>query len=270
VTVAGEATAVPDADRAAAETLFTEIYQAHSRRLTQFIYWHLPFEMTDLAEDFAQETFQDLWAHLLKGRSVDYPFALLKTIASRQLADHHKVKRNSMYLATDLETPEFSVVEVARGHQYAPGNPELAGLSDELDNAMERMRTASARWRKLHGQVASMRKEETRAEAAKQRDAALIELQDACWTVGDLRAELERAGGDSWRSPTGWPVSFRTDGRHRKGGASSDLDVTHCVNGHHLHLENVTFLEDGTRACRACAKQATRRVRAKAEAGANR
>lgn len=264
MTVQAAARPVPDVDRDAAEQQFTEIYQQLSARLVQYIYWRLPFDMTDMAQDFAQDTFQDLWEHLLKGRQVDYPFAFLKTIASRRMADHHKIKRNSIYLATDLEAPEFAVVEVARGHQYAHGSPELNLLSSELDAAMERMRAASARWRKLHAQVAAMKKEHTRAAAVQQRDVALTELQDACWTVGDLRAELERAAGGSWRSQTGWPGPVESDGRHRKGGASSDLDVTHCVNGHRLHLENVTFLESGIRACRTCQAANTRRVRAKA------
>lgn len=261
MTVQGATPAVSSAARAEAEQLFTTIYQEQSRRLTQFIFWHLPFDLTHMAEDFAQDTFQDLWSHLLKGRSVDYPFALLKTIASRKLADHHKIKRNSIYFTADLETPEFAAIETTTGHQYAPGNPELALLSNGLDNAMERMRLASARWRKLHGQVAAMRKEAARAAAIRQREDALADLQDACRTVGELRAELEQAGGGNWRSSTGWPAPPHTDGRCRKGYAPSDLDVTHCAKGHRLDLENLGFLENGTRVCRPCAAESARRHR---------
>lgn len=70
--------------------------------------------------------------------------------------------------------------------------------------------------------------------------------------MGQLRGELERAGGGSWRSCSGWPPA-RYSGGKRLEGVASDPAAKHCSQGHPLDdLELVGFLADGTRVCRVC------------------
>lgn len=256
--VAGRTASAP-LDRQGAEERFTEIHREHGRRLTQWFYWHLPDGMRGRSEDLAQDVFVDLWEHLLKGRPVDYPFALLKRIGQRHIADQFAVRaRDTDAVLVDITDPASPSVEtVGCSSRYASGEPELALVAAELETAMERMRDASALWRSLHGKVASASRPDTLAKVIGQRDDALVELQEACRVVGNLRAELERAGGCAWRSSSGWPPSLARDGRQRNG-ALSDPTVKECPKRHCLaDVESVGFLEDGTRVCRACNAERT-------------
>jgi DNA-directed RNA polymerase specialized sigma24 family protein len=224
--------------------------------------------MRGRAEDLAQETFLCLWEHLLKDKEVTHPFALLKRIGQRRIADEFGVRnRDTGSLSVDFSAPESVLIETSTGHRYASGEPELALVCDQLETAMGRMREASALWRDLHSKAATYRSRSEkykdpdtctkwRNEAVKAvglRDEALVELQEACRVVGSLRAELERAGGCAWRSSSGWPPSAARDGRHRRCGALSDPTMKVCPNQHRLDdIESVGFLEDGTRTCRSC------------------
>lgn len=266
----------------AIDVTFSGIYAEHGRRLRDWFYWHLPENLRSRAEDLAQEAFLGLWEHLLKGRPVDYPFALLKRIGQRRLADEFSIRtRDTEAVLMDVTDPESPSVETIGGSsRYAAGDPEMALISAELDTAMDRMREASARWRKLHAATAKVRplgepypdrwdkakKEAARDKLFADRDEALRELQAACATVGSLRAELEQAGGGCWQSSCGWPPSCARDGSKRKGYASSDLSQTECSRGHRLdNIENVGFTEDGLRNCRACFTENGRKHRERAE-----
>lgn len=218
-------TASAPVDREAAEARFTEIYAEQNRRLTQWFYWHLPESVRGRAEDLAQETFLNLWEHLLKGRSVDYPFALLKRIGQRRMADQLSVRaRDAEAVLMDVTDPEAPSVEtIGHSSRYAAGEPELALVAAELETAMERMRDASALWRKLHAESGKYKArpkppgwvdpnpgrtakvDAARVEIRIRRDEALVELQEACRAVGNLRADLERAAGCAWQSSCGWP-----------------------------------------------------------------
>lgn len=266
----------------AAEKLFNEIYAEHGRRVNQYLYWHLPEGIRGRAEDLAQEVFACLWEHLVKGKEVKYPFALLKRIAQRRIADQLAIRsRDADSVLVDVTDTEAATVEtVGCSSRYASGEPELALVAAELDTAMERMREASERWRDLHGKAGHMKArprrypdrpdpnpsrtakvEAGRIEIRLRRDEALVELQEACRVVGNLRAELERIGGGCWQSSSGWPPSPERDGRKRYG-ALSDPTVKVCPKQHCLaDIERVSFLEDGTRVCRACTKDTTSRYR---------
>lgn len=277
-------------DREATVEQFTDIFEEHQRRLVQWFYWRLQESMRSRAEDLAQEAFLGLWEFLLKGGEVTHPFALLKKIGQRRIADEYVTRRrDSELLPVDFGAPESVLIETSTLHRYAPGEPELALVAAGLESAMERMRDASALWRDLHAKAGrqqgrakpadwvdpnpsrTAKVEAARIEIRLRRDEALVELQEACRKVGSLRAELERAGGECWQSSSGWPPSAARDGRHRKCGALSDPTVKGCPEGHCLaDIESVGFLEDGTRVCRACNGERTEvsRQKQKATSGA--
>lgn len=259
---------------------FEGIYRDYYKRVAAWVYWKLPKERTHQAEDYTQEAFRDLWEHLLKGRQVDYPWAFLKRIAQRRMADHYARTENVVGDTVDFDEPSTAVVEAVHGHRYAMGDPELALLAGALWEAMERMRDASEKWRALHALTGRMRPlgeaypsppkdpyrgarlGAARDQAHRDRVEALHEFQAACAEVGRLRTELEQLGGRDWKSCTGWPPPLMGGGgtRSRKT-AICDPELTECPNGHPLSLDTVGFLEDGARVCRACASDATSRYR---------
>lgn len=267
------------------EESFNDIYREQARRLHAWLYWKLPSSMPHLADDYAQETFHDLWVHLQKGGTVDYPWAFLKKIASRRMADYFaRNKADSDALLVDFVAevlPEGVLSGNAIDGRYASGEPELALTCAQLQSAMERMQEASKTWRDLHSKVSRCRSraalykdpaavakwEAETKRTVRQRDEALVKLQTACAVVGDLRAELEREGGACWQSSCGWPPPpFRKGGLPRGAGAT-DPTVTECCNGHRLDdLENVNFTADGVRNCRTCYTAANQRCKTRAQA----
>lgn len=274
MTVQGAASLVADVDLAAAEQRFNDIYAMHAGRVRNHVYFRLPLDLTHLTDDFMQETFLDLWLHLAKGKPVDKPFGLLRAMANQNVLTHFMVRSNTEYLATDFEDPKTSSGAPA-GHRYAATDPVLALLSTELDAAMECMRDASEQWRELHrkaymtsqrlkdGHGGQYRTDASKAkltgeleQLVNDRDVALKRLQRTCGAVGQLRSDLERAGGN-WRSSTGLPSGVSADGKARQGTVASDVTVTECPKGHDLTVDTVVFLEDGTRRCRRC-QEATR------------
>lgn len=275
-------------DIAAAEREFTAIYAEQAPRLVKWLYWRLPSYLPHVAEDYAQEAFLDLWEYLKKGRAVDHPFALLKKIVQRRMADFfaaHKANVGAQLVDFAGEVlPEDVVAESVRIGRYASGEPELALVCAQLQTAMERMQEASKAWRDLHSKVSKCRaradlyKDPTaiakwQAETertADRRDVALVELQEACRVVGNLRAELEREGGACWQSSCGWPPPPFRKGGLPQGSGASDPTVTECCAGHRMDdLENVNFTADGFRLCRTCYKNAARRQKSKPRAVAS-
>lgn len=263
MTVSGE-TCTGSTDQPAAEQ-FTEIYAEHWNRLRKYVHFTVPLHMTDLAEDFAQETFIELWRHMLKGRPVTRPYGLLRFMAVRKIASHFAVKSNLDYKAVDMEDPATVAILNISDHRYAANDPVLASLAAELDQAMLRMQDASASWRELHKKTHLLdqriasgfdteRVKQNAATARQDRDSALVGLQEACGAVGAIRAELERVGGGDWKSSSGLPASVAGDGKGRAGSVASDNSRTHCDAGHRLDLDNSSFSAGARRSCRRCAE----------------
>ncbi|WP_394434765.1 sigma-70 RNA polymerase sigma factor region 4 domain-containing protein [Streptomyces sp. SGAir0957] len=267
------------------ETTFNAIYAEQHPRIVKWLHWKLPAHATHAAEDYAQEAFADLWAMLQKGKTVDYPWSLLKKIALRRMADYfaNKSKVHAEAVMVDFagEVLPESVIHVEAADRYASGEPELALLVAQLQTAMERMQEASKRWRDLHGLVSRNRhradlysdpavvaKWQAELErTTEERDGALVELQEACRVVGNLRADLEREGGACWQSSCGWPPPPFRKGGQPQGSGATDPTVKECCNGHRLDdLENVNFSAEGVRTCRTCYSAATRRCRERATA----
>lgn len=257
---------------------FEDLYEKHWRWVSRWLHYRLPSGWQHLADDLAQETYIVVWDHLLKGRGIESPLGFLKVVAEGRLSAYFRSRlRGTAVTATDFAGIITVEVEEAIDHRYAATDPELALVAAELDTAMERMREASARWRHLHSEAAKHRSryerhkalpasagrwlEETE-KAARLRDEALPELQEACRVVGQLRGELERLGGDGYRSSAGWPPSPALDGSKRSGPLS-DPAVRACPERHCLDdVDSVRFLEDGTRICRACRNAKQPRTRA--------
>ncbi|MET9494309.1 hypothetical protein [Streptomyces sp. NPDC006552] len=269
------------------EATFNAIYAEQHPRLVKWLYWKLPSYLPHVAEDYAQEAFADLWEIFQKERTVDYPWALLKKIAQRKMANYYSRWDSASGDSVDFDEPSTALVEAVQGHRYAEGDPEMSLLAGALWEATEAMQAASKKWRALHALTAKMRplgepyptsgrslarklrEEAARDKAYSDRDQALRELQAACAEVGQLRSELERLGGRGWKSCTGWPPPRQGGGGSRVRTTSiCDPTVTECPKGHSLSLETCGFLEDGTRTCRACGTEAGRRWATKRKAGA--
>lgn len=262
------------------EEQFNELHQRHFHELAGWLRRRLPASLVSQAEDFAQEAFIELWAYLGKGKPVTKPFGLLMKMAQRKVWTHQALHSAQHAFTTDLNDPASIALDGLNEHRYAAGDPVLAMIASELETAHERMTEASERWRKLHQKVASLKprgaattdpqriaaNEARKAEALLQRDEALVELQEACRVVGQLRGELERAGGGCWRSCSGWPPP-RYCGGVRVDGVASDPTSKQCSKGHPLtDIERVGFLADGTRVCRDCRGPQNARHRKKAAA----
>ncbi|MFI9174869.1 RNA polymerase sigma factor [Streptomyces lincolnensis] len=254
---------------------FEALHRQHFHELAGWLKRRLPLTLVSQSEDFAQEAFIVLWEHMNKGRPVNKAFGLLMTMAQRKVWTHQALFAQQHSFVTDLNDPASVALDGLNEHRYAAGDPALAMVAEELETAHERMTEASDLWRQLHKKVASMKprglptkdparitqNERRLADARTQRDDALAELQEACRVVGQLRGELERVGGGSWRSCSGWPPA-RYSGGVRVDGVASDPTSKQCSKGHPLDdLERVSFLADGTRVCRDCRIGANNRQR---------
>ncbi|WP_055612831.1 sigma-70 family RNA polymerase sigma factor [Streptomyces phaeochromogenes] len=248
------------------EEQFADIYRNYYGQLVLWLRYRLPASLSSQAEDFAQEACVSLLQYLRKGKSVQAPGGLLRKMAQRRVWEQQALHSSQHSFVTDLNDPASVALDGLKAHRYAAGDPMLAMIAAELETAHERMEEASQRWRALHRKVSSLRprgapstdparvaRTEARiVDARLQRDEALVELQEACRVVGQLRGELECAGGGSWRSCSGWPPA-RYMGGKRLDGVASDPTAKHCSFGHRLDdLERVSFLADGTRTCRDC------------------
>lgn len=272
MTVSGESSAV-SVDRAAADALFTEIYQQHADRLRHYIWRNLDVWQAQLAEDLTSETFIEVWRlHILTGRwaQVEKPFGFLRLLARSKIGQHFHLKRHQER-ALDFSDPTNTPILVT-GHAYALERPDVVDLVRDLDAAMERMSAASTAWRDAHKESHRLRSltedgynasrgvltAEARQQLGARIDAAdeqeeqlLRAFRDTCRTVGQVRAELETVAGPNWRSATGLPTN-PDHSPTKKGNYRNDRSVTHCPAGHLLDLPNTHFEEDGARSCRAC------------------
>jgi DNA-directed RNA polymerase specialized sigma24 family protein len=245
---------------------FEALHRQHFHELAGWLRRRLPVTLVPQSEDFAQEAFISLWEHLGKGRPVEKPFGLLMRMAQRRIWEYQALHTAQHSFVTDLNSPASAGLSGLNEHRYAAGDPTLAMIAAELETAHERMAEASEHWRRLHKRVAATkprgaatkdpariaRNEQRLVELRLQRDEALVELQEACRVVGQLRGELERVGGGSWRSCSGWPPP-RYSGGKRLEGVASDPTAKRCSKGHRIDdLERVGFLADGTRVCREC------------------
>lgn len=272
--------AAPAIDRAEADRLFTELYAEYWSRIR---YWlHRRFAIAGFsanpAEDAAQEVFILLLEkYILTGKLQDETAsALIYAIAKNEYLGYFS-RSSSKEAVLDFADPVNTPV-VTTGHRYAAEQPELAPLAAELDAAMQVMYEASQKWRDLHKQVyasywplndtesspsaATCQKLERRLACdAKERDRALAHFRQTTAAVGNLRSELERAGGN-WRSSTNMPAGLSKD-YLRVGTVASDATRTHCPSGHEMHLENTRFDGEGRRRCRACLAVHTKKQNAR-------
>lgn len=268
MTVQGEQHTVSQAVPAAVDQQFTEIYGEHYERLRRYISFRSPHR-TDLAEDFAQEAFIDLYQMMQKGTDPENPYFLLCHLARNAMGAYWRLKKNSDQVAVDLGDPVNTPI-IATGHAYAPHTPELAHVSRELEQAMEVMTAASQEWREKNKAwnrrrviVAALEEEPGRLtpevargaqveleEADRAEAEALETFRSACARVGALRAELEAAGGGCWNSSSGMPASLGT--RPNVPGSQTDPTATHCLQGHLLDRANTYFYENGKWGCRTC------------------
>jgi DNA-directed RNA polymerase specialized sigma24 family protein len=263
-----------------ADDLFTSLYAKYWRRITWYMRERLDDRHVDYAEDLAQETFIRFWRYYaVKGKPGSY--TLLTLQARSTLAAFYET-RAAGERATDFADPVNAPLASACG-TYAIGRPDMAPVVRELEAALEQMAEASQEWRGQHKAAGALRgriAKCTKAEKIAQREAEyreatgrserlLITFRDACRRVGDLRAELERAGGPRWNASSGGPDA-PAEREKTAGALKSDPTVTHCSKGHRLDLENANFDADGSRRCRTCKTDHERGRRAQALAGAAR
>ncbi len=259
---------------------FEAMHRDYFNDLVAWLRRRLPVTLVSQCEDFAQEAFIELWAYLGKGKQVAKPFGLLMKMAQRKVWTHQALHSTQQAFITDLNDPASVALDGLQEHRYAAGDPTMAMVAEELETAHDRMTEASERWRGLHKRVAATKprgvpttdpvriakNERLVAELRLQRDEALTELQEACRVVGQLRGELERLGGGSWRSCCGWPPA-RYCGGVRVDGVASDPTAKECSKGHPIDdIERVGFLADGTRICRDCKAPQNARQRQKTAA----
>ncbi|MEU8472713.1 hypothetical protein AB0F30_33350 [Streptomyces sp. NPDC029006] len=256
-------------DRATAEQRLNEIHRKHWRHLHGFIYLRLDDRHQSMAEDLAADVFITLWTkYLAVGTDIyNNPLPLLYTIARYRIASFYKVKANrDLERAVDFSDPVNRGIEA--GHSYAPHQPEAAQLARELDDAMDHMAELSKLWRNKHSETHKyqamldgtgrrivnprVRKDmKDRFTAAAKENAELLEqFRQACGRVGQLRAELENAGGPNWCSSTGQPASQNKS--YTPDGTMSDPTRKHCDAGHELTLMNCVYREAGQKLCRTC------------------
>jgi DNA-directed RNA polymerase specialized sigma24 family protein len=84
------------------ELLFTELYNRHFPMVRRIAADRMRPADVDLAEDFAQEAFLNLWSMMANGVSVLYPAALLRLIVKRRVADHYRRARTRRERAADF------------------------------------------------------------------------------------------------------------------------------------------------------------------------
>lgn len=266
MTVQGHTPTVAADDRQAAEQQLNEIYRAHWRGVVGFIWNRVDDRHRSHAEDLASDVFMELWDDfLLPGVEVYRPFGLLCHMARNRLAAFYKIKANR-YRETAVDFSDPANRGLGAGHSYACYQPEVATLTAELDEALERMTQLSRQWRDKHSETHSLRARldkrtiknakvragvQAKFETASAENTRLLEqFRQACGRVGKLRAELEAAGGPNWSSSTGHPASQSRS--HLPPGSMSDPNRTHCDEGHELTLMNTVFGAEGGRRCRAC------------------
>jgi DNA-directed RNA polymerase specialized sigma24 family protein len=267
VTVQAEEPTVPHVDRQTAEKQFEDAYRRWWKPLTYFIYARLDKRHVSNAEDLAAEAFTELWTNFSAvGRDVASPWGLLCHMARNRIGKFYGTLAAVRESAVDFTDPANRGIEA--GHSYAAHQPEVATLTAELNDALEAMAGLSQKWRDAHTKTSLYRSrlegdafvmrpktraatEEKLAALTADSDRLLAEFRKACALVGDLRRDLEAAGGPNWCSSTGMPPTQARN--HTKGmGTMSDPTRTHCDDGHELTLENTLFTPKGAKRCRTC------------------
>lgn len=265
-------------DRVAAEQQLEDAYRRWWKPLTYFIFARIDVAHRSDVEEIASDAFMALWDEfLLRGRDVYAPWGLLCYLARRKIGYFYSglPKRRTEALV-DWSDPLNRGLEV--GHSYAAHQPEAATLAAELSDAMETMTELSKKWREAHTKTSMYRsrlnsdtfnlRPETR-EATEQRLTVLTaesskllkDFRAACGMVGDLRRDLEAAGGPNWQSSTGMPASTARNWTKGKG-TMSEPTRTHCDDGHELTLDNTLFTPKGAKRCRTCMEISWRAGRA--------
>jgi DNA-directed RNA polymerase specialized sigma24 family protein len=277
VTVQAEESAVPTVDLATAEEQYEDAYRRWWKPLTYFIAARLDGRHRSNAEDIAAETFTELWTNFaMRGKDIGFVWSLLCTMARFRIANFYGHLAATRETAVDFADPLNRGIEA--GHSYAANQPEAAGLAAELSAAMEVMAELSKKWRDAHTKTSMYRsrleggafpmRPETRVATEQKlaglisdRDRLLTDFRQACSDVGELRRDLEAAGGPNWCSSTGLPPSQQRNWT-KDLGTMSDPTRTHCDDGHELTLENTHFTYKGAQRCRTCMEVTWRASRA--------
>lgn len=267
MTVQAEETTVPHVDQAAAAQQIEDAYRRWWKPLTYFIHARLDKRHVSHAEDLAAETFIELWTKFAAvGKDIASPWGLLCHMARNRIGKFYGTLAAVRESAVDFTDPANRGIEA--GHSYAAHQPEAATLTAELNDALEVMAGLSQQWRDAHTKTSMYRsrlegdafvmRAETRtateqklAALTADSDRLLADFRKACALVGELRRDLEAAGGPNWCSSTGMPP---TQARNwTKGtGTMSEPTRTHCDDGHELTLDNTLFTPKGAKRCRTC------------------
>lgn len=276
MSVAEEPTA-PTVDRAAAEKLYEDAYRRWWKPLTYFIAARISERHRSSAEDIAAETFIEVWTNFaMRGKDIGSVWGLLCHIARHRISGFYGRLAAERETSVDFSDPVNRSIEA--GHSYAANQPEAASLAAELNDAMEVMADLSKKWRDAHTKTSLYRsrleggafpmRPETRVAAEQKladlmadRDQTLKDFRQACARVGELRRDLEAAGGPNWCSSTGQPPTQQRNWT-RDLGTMSDPTRTHCDDGHELTLENTHFTYKGAKRCRTCMEVTWRASRA--------
>lgn len=83
---------------------FTQLYATYRPMVEGYIAARLPRRDSQLAEDLAAEVFTSLWrSYFAQGRALEgRPWGLLATVASRRIADHFRLARNTRETTSDM------------------------------------------------------------------------------------------------------------------------------------------------------------------------
>lgn len=180
---------------------FEAIYRNHSREITTYIASRLYRTDRYLAEDLTAETFIGLWRNLTNGIAVEYPRALLRTIADRAIAAHFR-RAGSHETATDFTTNPAAVT--------TNDTPYLSLLLAELEQAEENLTEACTAYKRVtqmyvtacaaHANAqapeAVTRTSLRRDRAALLRQAALNDFAEAALVVARARAAWNTGAWD--------------------------------------------------------------------------
>lgn len=96
---------------------FLEAYERHTDAIFRYCYFKL--SSRESAQDAVQEVFLRYWRYLREGKRVNYPQALLFTIASNYVKDQYRKKKSIPLSAFESKDEEqgFDVADESHDHE---------------------------------------------------------------------------------------------------------------------------------------------------------